>query len=76
MFHLSFFQRSELDSFSWEKRDDGFFAFSNNENVAYSGGEGVSVGILDVSNVETSWVLLHVLENTDSTDVVSTNGQH
>ena len=33
----------------------------------------MTVGVLDVSDVEATGVLLNVLQNTDSTDVVSTS---
>ncbi len=35
----------------------------------------VTIGILDVSNVEGAGVALDVLENTDSTDVVTTDDE-
>ncbi len=36
----------------------------------------MTVGVLDVSNVEAAGVALDVLENTDTTDVVTTDDDH
>lgn len=74
-FGFSVFQKGELDTFSWEEGDDWLLAFSNNEDVVSSCGEGVSSGVLNVSNIETTWMFLNVLEDTNSTNIVSSNGQ-
>lgn len=72
---LSLFDEGELDTLAWEERDDGLLAFSNNEDVGNSGSEGVTCSILNVSDVERARVLLNVLEDTNSTDVVTTDDQ-
>lgn len=36
----------------------------------------VTVGVLDVGNVEAAGVSLDVLEHTDTTDVVTTDDEH
>ncbi len=48
---------------------------SNNENVLQPGAEGVSLGILDGGNVETSLVLLNVHELSNTSNVM-TLGEH
>lgn len=73
---FSFFLEGELDTFSWEEWDDWFLSFSNDEDVANSCGEGVTLSVLNVGNVETSWMLFNVLEDTNSTDVVTTIDQN
>jgi hypothetical protein len=35
----------------------------------------VAIGVLDVGNIEAAGVLLDVLEDTDSADVVTTNNE-
>lgn len=72
---FSVFQKWKFNTFSWEEWDDGLLSFSNDEDVVGSCGEGVSSGVLDVSDIETSWVFLNVLENTNSTNIVSTDSQ-
>jgi len=55
---------------SW-KADQSFVAFSEEEDVAGSGGENVSGGILDVDDVEGTWMSLSGLDGTDSTDILT-----
>ena len=73
---VSLFVEAKLDTFSGEERDDGLLAFSDNEDVVDSGGEGVTCGVLHVGDVEGAGVLLNVLEDTDSADVVTTDDQN
>lgn len=73
---FSFFQEVELDTLAWEQTDDGFLSFSNDEDVADSSGEGMTVGVLDVGNIEAAWVSFNVLEDTNSTNVVTTGDQN
>lgn len=73
---VSLFVEAELDTFSGEERDDGLLAFSDNKDVVDSGSEGVTCGVLHVSDVEGAGVLLNVLEDTDSADVVTTDDQN
>lgn len=71
---ISFFLEGQLDTIAWEESDDWFLSFSNDEDVTNSSGEGVSLGVLNVGNIKATWVLFNVLEDTNSTDVVSTCG--
>lgn len=73
---VSLFNERELNTSLRKETDDGLLAFSNNEGVVDSGGEVVAIGVLDVGNVEAAWMLFNVLENTDSTDVVTTDDQN
>lgn len=54
------------------KGDEWLLALSNDEDVAETSGEGVSLRILDVNNLIGTWVVLNVHENTNTTDIVST----
>jgi hypothetical protein len=49
---VSLFEEGKLNTLLWQKRDDGFLALSNNEDVVDSGSEGVTLCVLDVSNIE------------------------
>jgi len=68
---LSLFKDGFLDTFSSGKLDPGFLALADDDDVAESGGEGVALGVLDVDDIERTGVLLDVLDDTDSADVVS-----
>ena len=73
---ISLVEESELDSSGGEKGDDGLLAFTDDEHVVGTGSEGVTIGILNVGNIEGRGVLLDVLEDTDSADVVTTDDQN
>lgn len=70
---LSFFNEIHLDTLAGEESDDGFLALSDNEDVTNSSAEGVSVGVLDVDDVKAAGVLFDVLDDTNSTDIVSSS---
>ncbi len=73
---VALLNKAELDASGREEGDDGLLALSNDEHVAGAGSEMLTVGILDVGNVEAAGVLLDVLEHADTTDVVSTDDQY
>ena len=70
---LSFFNEIHLDTLAGEESDDGFLALSDNEDVTNSSAEGMSVGVLDMDDVKTTGVLFDVLDDTNSTDIVSSS---
>jgi hypothetical protein len=70
---VSLVNEGELDTSGGEETDDGFFAFSNDENVVDSGWEVMVGGVLDVGNIEGTGMLLDVLEDTYSTNIVTSN---
>lgn len=49
---VSFFNERKLNTSLWKKSDDWFLRLSNDEAVVNSGSESVSVGILNVGNIE------------------------
>ena len=72
---VSLLNEIELDA-SWGKeRNDGLLAFSDDEHVGWTGSEWVAIGVLDVGNIEAAGVLLDVLEDTDSADVVTADDE-
>lgn len=73
---VSLFDEGKLNTLLGEEGDDGLLALSDNEDVVDSGGEGVASSVLDVSDVEAGGVLLDVLEDTDSSDVVTSDQEH
>lgn len=73
---VSLFKKSELDASCGEEGDNGLLSFSDDEDVVSSGGECVTSGVLYVGDVEAAGVLFNVLEDTYSTDVVTTNNQN
>ena len=68
---LSFFNESTSDSFLGEEGDLGFLSSSDNEQVGNSSSEVSTCCVLNVSNIEWSWMLFNVLQYTNSTNVVS-----
>lgn len=45
---------------------------SDEEDVVFAGGKGLTIVIFHVHNIETTQMALHVLDLADSTDVVTT----
>ena len=70
---VSLLDEGELETIALGEGDGWVLTVTDDENVLDTGGEGVTVGILDVSNVEGTWMLLDGLEDTNSTDVVPTS---
>lgn len=55
--------------------DDWLFTVTNNENVGKTSGEAVTVGVLDVGDFVGTWVVFDVLEDTNTTDVVTASSE-
>ena len=68
---ISLLDEGKLDSTLSREGDQRLLALSDNEDVAETGGEGLTTGILNVGNLVGTGVVLDVLEDTDTTDVVS-----
>jgi len=68
---ISFFGDGFSDTFVFWETDEGFVAFSEQEDVAGSSGENVSGGVFDVDNIKRTWVSFSGLDGTDSTDVLT-----
>jgi hypothetical protein len=68
---VSLFDESVGNSLLLGEADHGVLAFSDAEDVVKSGGEKVTSGVLDVSNLVWTGVVFDVLEDTDSADIVS-----
>lgn len=64
----------KLDTLALGEGDPGL-VLANDENVGFTGSEGVVNGILDVDDVETTIVALTVGDDTDTTHVATT-GNH
>jgi hypothetical protein len=74
---ISLLGNGQLDTLALGQTDPWLF-LANDEDVAFSGCEGVVNGILDVDNVETTIVSLTVSDDTDTTHVTTTcnHGDH
>jgi len=68
---VSLLDEGKLETVALGQGDGWVLTVTDHENVSDTGGEGVSVGILDVSDVEGTWMLFDGLEDTNSTGVVS-----
>ena len=70
-FSLDFFFHDVIvEAFVGWKGDFRFFV-SDDENVAASGGESLSVAVLQVDDIERAQMSLDVEDSSDSTDVVT-----
>lgn len=65
----------ETDTLLLGERDNGFLAGTDDENVGKTGGERVTTGILDVSNLVGTGMVLNVLEHTDATNIVTAGNE-
>jgi len=72
---LSLFDEGEFDTLTLRKRDGRGLAITNDENITNSSGELVVPGIDNVGSIEGTSMLLDGLEDTDSTNIVTT-GEH
>ena len=70
---ISLFSKSKSHTFSLWKRDGWGLSVTDNEDVDESSGEGVALCVLDVDNIVRTDVLLNALENTDSSNVVTSS---
>lgn len=71
---VSLLDEGKLDTIaSWEGAHSVLGA--NNENVRETGGEGVAIGVSNVSDLVGTWMVLDVLEDTNTTNVVTTGGE-
>jgi hypothetical protein len=73
---ISFFEQGKFDTLTLWKRDGWALTITDDKNVSSTGSENLSSGILDVSDVERTWMLLNGLHNTNSTNVVSSGKVH
>jgi len=63
------------DSITSGEGDEGLLGLTDHENVGKTGGEGVSTGVLDVGNLVRTGMVLDVLEDTDTANIVSTGDE-
>ena len=72
---LALLKKSKLDTLTLRERNGGRLAVTNDEHIAETSGEGVTLGVLNVSNIERAHMLLDRLEDANTTDIVSA-GKH
>ena len=72
---LALLHKRQKHTLSLGQGDEGLLAITDNENVAQTGGEGVAAGVLDVGDLVGTGVVLDVLEDTNTTDVVSAGNE-
>ena len=70
---ISLLDKGKSDTLSLWNRDGWVLSITDNEDVLESGGEGSSVGVLDMSDLERTWMLLEGLEVSNSANIVSAN---
>ncbi len=65
-----------LDTLALGQRDDGSLAFSNGEDVVEAGSKAVACRVFDKGDVEGAGVSINVLEDSDSSNIVSADAEH
>jgi hypothetical protein len=70
---ISLLDKRKSNTLSLWNGDSGSLTITNNNDVGKSGGEGLSLGILHMGDLERSWMLLERLEVSNSTNVVSSD---
>lgn len=68
---VSLLDERKSDTVALGKSDEGLLALANAEDIAQTGGEGVSLGVLDVDDLVGTGVVLNVHEHANTTDIVS-----
>lgn len=71
---VTLLDKGELDTLLTGQGAHGLL-LTNHENVRETGGELVASGISNVSDLVRTWMVLDVLQDTNTTDVVSTSGE-
>ena len=74
--HVSLLDQAELDALALGEGDQGLLALTDHEDVAKTGGESVATGVLNVGDLVGSRVVLNVLQDAHSADIVSADNEH
>ena len=72
---VTFLGNAQLDTLALGQGNVGLVTLANDEHIGQSGGKDVSLGILDVDNVEGAGMSFAVDNGTDTTQI-STSGDH
>jgi len=72
---VSLLNKGKLDTFSLGEGNGWGLSVTNNLDESDTGGEDVALDILNVGDLEGSWMLLNGLKDSNSTNVVS-SGKH
>jgi len=73
---VTLLNKGEADTLSLGEGDQGLLGLTDDENVRKTGGEGVAAGVLNVSDLVRTGVVLDVLEDTNTTDVVTAGNEN
>ncbi len=72
---VAFLNKAESDTLASGEGDHCVFAGTDGEDVRKTGGEGVAGRVLNVGDLVRSGVVLDVLKNSNTTDVVTTSAE-
>jgi len=73
---VTFLNKAESDTLAPGEGDHCVFAGTDGEDVRKTGGEGVTSRVLNVGDLVRSGVVLDVLEDSNTTDVVTTSAEN
>jgi hypothetical protein len=74
--NVAFFDERKVDTLALGEGNESVLAGTNAENVVQAGGERVVTSVLNVGNLVGTGVVLDVLEDTNTTNVVSTGDEN
>jgi hypothetical protein len=72
---VTLLNEGKTDTLSLGEGNKGLFAVTDDENVGETGGKSVATGVLDVGDLVGTGVVFDVLEDTNTTDVVTTDDE-
>lgn len=72
---VSLLNEAESDTLALGEGDKGLLALTNHEDVGKTSGERVATSILNVGDLVGTGMVLNVLKDTDSANIVSTDNE-
>lgn len=72
---VSLLNESLFETISLGKLDERLLALTDDEDVGQTGGEGLTLRVLDVDNLVGTRVVLDMHESTNTTDVISSEDE-
>jgi len=73
---ITLFNEGKADTFALGEGDKWLLGVTNNENVGETSSERVTTGVLNMGNLIRTWMVLNMLKDTNTTDVVSAGDEY
>jgi len=69
---VNFLDKGESDTLLFGEGDERLLSLADSENIAETGSEGIASGVLNMGDLIGTWMVLNMLEDTNSSNIVST----